>query len=96
MNERRDPGQLYCPAGIFRGDNSWLWVIGDINSVYLVKKDVLVDGYYAERWPIIENSYATSIGFLLPEARMEQICVVKIWPDRITDELRNKLNECFV
>ncbi len=93
--ERRDPSTPYFASGIFRGDNTWLWVIGDTTEVFLVKKDVLVDECNLERWPVIENSYETSIGYLLPETRMEEICAVKIWPDRMDDELRNKLNSLF-
>lgn len=58
----------FAPAGILRGDNSWLYVIGDYRTVFVFAKRNLVLLHEAKRYPVIENARKTSIGFLLPRA----------------------------
>ena len=91
----RAPGRLYSPSGIFRSDNSRFWLIGDYSSVYILKKDTLIAECLSKRWPIIENSYETGLAFLLPETRMEEIAPIKIFLDRIDNEIIAKLNDVF-
>ncbi len=93
--ERRNPSTLYCSSGIFRTDNTAFWLIGDYTSVYILKKETLVDEYNSGKHPTIENVYETSLGFLIKESRMEEIAPVKVYPDRMDEELKTKINDVF-
>lgn len=76
IKERRHPGLNYTDSGIFRKDNSWLYAIGDYQSLYVFAKNRLVDCY---RWAvknannefrIVENQTKTSFGLLLPVSQV--------------------------
>ena len=62
--EKRYPGNPeYAPSGINRGDNSWLYLIGDYNIIYIFPVK------YLKRW---EGGFraveiTTSRGYLMPE-----------------------------
>ena len=56
----------YAPAGILREDNSWLYIIGDYQTVFVFGKRNLVLLYESKRYQIRENDRKTSQGFLLP------------------------------
>jgi len=55
----------YVPAGICRDDNSWLYIIGDYDTVFVFTK-VLLQAF-AARYEIRENKTRTSQGYLLPD-----------------------------
>src|SRR4029434_608585 len=57
----------YAPSGIFRDDNSWLYIIGDYDTVFVFAKVLLQAFARTGRYPIIENNTRTSKGFLLPD-----------------------------
>lgn len=57
----------YVPAGIERSDNTWLYVIGDYNTIFAIPKAFLRRLAATGRYPIRENGTFTSRGFLLPE-----------------------------
>ncbi len=64
----------YYPGGIYRDDNTWCYVIGDYDTIYLFGKKVLqsvVDDFKHVQTP-------TSQGFLIPLARAEELCLLKI------------------
>lgn len=74
----------YVPAGIFRGDNSWLYVIGDYDTIYLFSK-VLLQGLSASgKWPIQENKTKTSKGFLLKQKDAEKYAAAILTPNAAT------------
>jgi len=56
----------YVPSGIFRDDNSWLYIIGDYDTVFVFTKVVLQAFARTERYPIRENNTKTSQGYLFP------------------------------
>ena len=62
--EKRYPSNPeYAPSGINRGDNSWLYLIGDYNIIYIFPIK------YLKSW---ENNFkaveiTTSRGYLMPE-----------------------------
>lgn len=58
----------YAPSGIYRADNSWLYVIGDYRTVFAFAKAHLCGLAMSGRYKVIENRTATSRGFLLPDA----------------------------
>lgn len=58
----------HVPSGICRDDNSWLYIIGNYDLVFVFTK-VLLQAFAATgRYPIRDNLTGTSKGFLLPEA----------------------------
>lgn len=63
--EKSDPNNSnYVPSGIYRKDNTWLWVIGDESEVFLFSKRQLQVAHGLKRFKTVETS--TSRGFLLP------------------------------
>lgn len=62
---RPRPGD-YTASGIHRGDNSWLYVIGDYDTIFLFPKRYLLA--LAPRYRTLENNTKTSVGFLFPDA----------------------------
>lgn len=59
----------FVPSGIYRKDNTWLWIIGDYETVYFLAKEQLktldknvIDG----KDVFIHKIKDTSKGFLLP------------------------------
>ena len=64
----------FTPSGIYRDDNSWLFIIGDENTFY-----IFVNKYL--RW--LEKKYqkkikTTSKGFLMPLKDADKYCIRKI------------------
>lgn len=64
----------YAPSGIMRGDNSWLYVIGDEMTIYVFATKYLrmLAGRYRE------VTTATSIGRLMPVAEADKYCIRRI------------------
>ena len=64
----------YIPSGIYREDNSWLYVIGDEKTVYIFSTKYLrlLDSRYKK----VEKP--TSKGFLMPVIEAEKYCIRKI------------------
>lgn len=60
----------YVPSGIFRDDNSWLYIIGDYDTIFIFSKKFLQA--LSKTKSIIENSTKTSKGFLLRMADAEK------------------------
>lgn len=59
------PGD-YAASGIDRDDNTWLYVIGDYDTVFGFPKKWLMGLRDSGRYELRENGTKTSIGFLLP------------------------------
>jgi hypothetical protein len=55
----------YFPSGIFRDDNSWLYIIGNYDIVFVFTKVLLQAFATSGRFQIIPNLTGTSKGFLL-------------------------------
>jgi len=62
----------YAPAGVFRGDNSWLYIIGDYDTIYIFPKSILQALARSGRYLIRENHTLTSQGFLLRQEQAER------------------------
>ena len=75
---RPRPGE-YVRSGIRRDDNTWLYVIGNYNILFLFPKLFLQALQESGRYPIRENLTRTSKGFLLPEhhARRYAACILE-------------------
>ena len=66
--------QNYTPSGIYRGDNSWLFVIGDEKTIYIFSTKYL---------KMLEPKYQsvnkpTSNGYLLPLPDADKYCLRRI------------------
>lgn len=68
----------YIASGIFRKDNSWLFVIGDEKTVYIFSTKYLRILARQKGWPFIENKTKTSRGYLMPLGDAEKYCIRKI------------------
>lgn len=64
----------YVPSGIYRKDNSWLFVIGDENTIYIFSTKYLqmLEGRYEKK------TKTTSMGFVMPIDEAEKYCIRKI------------------
>lgn len=70
--EKSHPDKLeYIPSGIYRQDNSWLYVIGDEETIYIFSTKYL--RMLEKRYHHVEKP--TSKGFLLPIADAEKYCL---------------------
>jgi len=73
--EKSDPDKPnYTASGIMRADNSWLFVIGDINTVWIFSTKYLV--MLKDRFPIMQTP--TSIGHLMPLREADKYAIRKI------------------
>jgi hypothetical protein len=66
----------YTRSGIHREDNSWLFVIGDAQTVYIFSTKYLRKLEVARGYRTIEKP--TSRGFLLPMAEAEKYCIRRV------------------
>ena len=61
--EKADPkNKNYVPSGIYRNDNTWLYIIGDYQNIYVFSKEQLKK--VKDKFKQVETP--TSRGFLLP------------------------------
>lgn len=75
MSEKSHPDKLeYTPSGIFRADNSWLYVIGDEKTIYIFSTKYLQ--MLCNRYKSVEKP--TSRGVLMPIVEAEKYCIRKI------------------
>jgi len=65
---------LYIASGIYRQDNSWLYVIGDEKTLYIFSVKYL--RLLESRYPKKEKP--TSRGFIMPIAEAEKYCIRKL------------------
>jgi len=76
--EKSDVSRLsYYPSGIYRNDNTWLYVIGNYNLILIFGKKTLQILFESGRYPEIEISNMTSKGFLLPISFAKERVAVK-------------------
>lgn len=71
VSEKSSPDKPnYTPSGIFREDNTWLYLIGDREQAYMFTINMLRQLYsqrsYWQRYGIEEKQTPTSTGFILP------------------------------
>ena len=71
--EKSNPANLqFVPSGIYRDDNSWLYVIGDYQQLFIFGKKTLVNIHKNgsdKTFKAVGNE--TSKGFLIPEDKIE-------------------------
>ena len=68
----------YAPSGIMRADNTWLYVIGNYDIIFLFAKKLLQ--LLSHKKTIIPNKTKTSLGYLLPEAEARKYAAAILAP----------------
>jgi hypothetical protein len=77
MSEKTHPDKPdYIPSGIFREDNSWLFVIGDEKLIYIFSTKYLQMLITSKGYAKVEKP--TSRGFLMPLIEADKYCIRKI------------------
>ena len=74
--ERTSTSKGFSPSGIYRADNTWLWVIGDYQTLFIFPKNVL---QLVEK-RFIPKITATSKGYVMPlgEAKKLAAKIIKV------------------
>lgn len=79
ISEKSHPDKNnFTESGIFRKDNSWLYVIGDEKTIYIFSTKFLQQLYKTGKYKTVVNQTVTSNGMLLPIADAEKYCIRKI------------------
>lgn len=78
---RPRPGD-YAQSGINRDDNTWLYCIGDYDTIFVFQKTLLkmLTSRYGQR----ENNTSTSVGYLLPVVDAEKYAAAIFRPNAAT------------
>lgn len=77
VKEKADPKNIkYVGSGIYRSDNSWIYLIGDYHEVYIFGKSHLKLMYDSGKYREVKKP--TSVGFLIPKKDAEKYCLKKI------------------
>lgn len=63
--KRNKENEFYIPSGIERNDNTWLYAIGDYDTIYIIDKRVLQDLKTSQ--DVTHVTTSTSKGYLLTE-----------------------------
>jgi hypothetical protein len=82
----------YAASGIYRDDNSWLYVSGNYNTVFVFPKRLLQALAKSGRYKILENNTGTSQGYLLPEADARKYACVVLQPNK-SDKVAKLVND---
>jgi hypothetical protein len=72
VEERRDENKKYINSGIFRDDNTWLYIIGDYEWAFVFFK-IQLQGL-RNKHKIIEIGKKTSKGFLISTEEIKKYC----------------------
>jgi len=77
IKEKSDPANpAYANSGIYRKDNTWLYIIGDYDRVYVFGKTFLQNLHKSGKCREVKTS--TSIGFLLPQEMADRYSLKKL------------------
>ena len=68
----------YVSSGIYRNDNSWLFVTGDRKTLYIFSTKFLRMLDSSGKYKRYENKTKTSKGFILPVEDAEKYCIRKV------------------
>jgi len=80
--EKSNPQNLnFISSGIYRNDNTWLYLIGDETKIYIFSKKHLV--IYRTKRLFREVETPTSKGFLIPVDKAEKLAIKIIIPEAI-------------
>lgn len=68
----------YAPSGIMRDDNTWLYVIGDYDTLFIFSKRHLKVWFEKKMFRHVENGTKTSLAMLLPVGDCEKRWAVEV------------------
>lgn len=74
-------GGAFVPSGIERADNTWLYVIGDYDTVFIFSKRFLQALKRSGKYGIFTIPMGTSQGFLLPHDDAEKYAAQILYPN---------------
>lgn len=81
-SEKAEPREgPYAKSGIYRSDNTWLYMIGDYDTIFVFSKNLLRGLHRSKRYREVENGTKTSTAFLLPGADGEKYAAVVLKPN---------------
>ena len=81
FEEKHHPDQEeYIPSGILRKDNTWLWAVGDFETLYFFPKKALLSEYRKGCSRVLPNDKKTSRAFLLPIEQATKISILELTP----------------
>jgi hypothetical protein len=66
----------FVSSGIFRNDNTWLYLIGDYTEIFIFSKQHLKLMYNSHK--LKEVATATSKGFLIDKLTADKFCIKKL------------------
>lgn len=66
----------FISSGIFRNDNTWLWITGNYHEVYIFSKKHLKLMFNSKKFKNVCTE--TSKGFLIDKEHAEKYCIKKI------------------
>ena len=70
----------WTPSGILRNDNSWLYLQGNYELIYIFSKSFLIKLYEAKYKDKIWQPKDTIKTFLMPFKEADKYCLKKIYP----------------
>ena len=65
----------FVPSGIYRNDNTWLYVIGDYENIYIFSKKQLQNAHKNKKFREVE--IPTSRGFIIPLDEALKLLIIK-------------------
>lgn len=68
----------WTPSGIFRNDNSWLYIQGNENVLFVFQK-TLLRKFFEHRKPEVAESLGTVRKFYLPITKAEEMAAKTLW-----------------
>lgn len=71
----------YVPSGICRNDNTWLYLIGDYNTMFIFAKSFLKGLHKAQKYQVRPNNTETSMGYLLPVVDGKRYAAQILYPN---------------
>jgi len=66
----------YFPSGIYANEKTWLYIIGDYDTVFIFLKQMLLRLHQSHRYREVENETKTSLGFLIPGEEAKKFTAV--------------------
>ncbi len=82
ISEKANPQNgRYVDSGIYRTDNTWLYCIGDYDTIFLFSKTLLRSLHRSGKWSVRENKTKTSNGFLLTATQAERYAAAILRPN---------------
>jgi len=78
ISEKSNPSNYnYVSSGIYRNDNTWLYIIGNYSILFIFGKSILKGMHKSKKYREVEIS--TSKGFLIPKIDAEKYAIKIIY-----------------